>query len=172
MQKIFENKFAIIVITLLIGGLIGWLIKPAPTQMISEEGHDHALENLTNQLWTCSMHPQVKLGEPGDCPLCGMDLIPVSTSSGSSNPMAYEMTPEAVAMAQIHTTKIGGVNGAGELFLTGKIQADERENASVTAKYPAESSACLSALPARKSKQDSDWPHFIPLSYFPRSRNF
>ncbi|SEG17991.1 efflux RND transporter periplasmic adaptor subunit [Algoriphagus boritolerans] len=136
MQKIFENKFAIIVITLLIGGLIGWLIKPAPTQMISEEGHDHALENLTNQLWTCSMHPQVKLGEPGDCPLCGMDLIPVSTSSGSSNPMAYEMTPEAVAMAQIHTTKIGGVNGAGELFLTGKIQADERENASVTAKYP------------------------------------
>ncbi len=136
MQKLFENKFAVIAITLVIGGLIGWLIKPAPSQMESADGHDHALESLANQLWTCSMHPQIKLNEPGDCPLCGMDLIPASSASGSSNPMVYEMTPEAIAMAQIHTTKIGGVNESGELFLTGKIQADERENASVTAKYP------------------------------------
>lgn len=138
MKKIFENKFALITVTLVIGVLFGWLIKPSHTQMEPTDGHDHGLESLSNQLWTCSMHPQVKLGEPGDCPLCGMDLIPVSaaSSSGSSNPMAYEMTPEAVAMAQIHTTKIGGVNSSGELFLTGKIQPDERENASVTAKYP------------------------------------
>lgn len=138
MKKIFENKFAIIAITLVIGGLIGWLIKPAPSQMESADGHDHGIESLANQLWTCSMHPQVKLTEAGDCPLCGMDLIPMSTasSSGSSNPMVYEMTPEAIAMAKVHTTKIGGVNESGELFLTGKIQADERENASVTAKYP------------------------------------
>lgn len=137
MKKIFENKFALIAITLVFGGLIGWLIKPSPSQTESAEGHDHALESLTNQLWTCSMHPQIKLSEPGDCPLCGMDLIPASSTSGSSsNPLAYEMTPEAVAMAQIHTTKVGGVNSSGELILTGKIQSDERENASVTAKFP------------------------------------
>ncbi|MDO8965025.1 efflux RND transporter periplasmic adaptor subunit [Algoriphagus sp.] len=137
MKKIFENKFALITLTLVIGVLFGWLIKPSPSQLEATDGHDHGLESLSNQLWTCSMHPQVKLSEPGDCPLCGMDLIPVSTSSSSSsNPMAYEMTPEAVAMAQIHTTKIAGVNASGELFLTGKIQPDERENASVTAKYP------------------------------------
>jgi membrane fusion protein, copper/silver efflux system len=137
MKKIFENKFALITLTLVIGVLFGWLIKPSPSQLKATDGHDHGLESLSNQLWTCSMHPQVKLSEPGDCPLCGMDLIPVSTSSSSSsNPMAYEMTPEAVAMAQIHTTKISGVNASGELFLTGKIQPDERENASVTAKYP------------------------------------
>lgn len=28
--------------------------------------------------WTCSMHPQVRLPNPGKCPICGMDLIPVS----------------------------------------------------------------------------------------------
>lgn len=137
MKKIFENKFALITLTLVIGVLFGWLIKPSPSQLEATDGHAHGLESLSNQLWTCSMHPQVKLSEPGDCPLCGMDLIPVTTSSSSSsNPMAYEMTPEAVAMAQIHTTKIAGVNASGELFLTGKIQPDERENASVTAKYP------------------------------------
>jgi Cu(I)/Ag(I) efflux system membrane fusion protein len=138
MQKIFENKFALITVTLVIGVLFGWLIKPSPSQLEATDGHNHALESLSNQLWTCSMHPQVKLSEPGDCPLCGMDLIPVSSSfsSSSSNPMVYEMTPEAVAMAQIHTTKIARLNASGELFLTGKIQPDERENASVTAKYP------------------------------------
>lgn len=28
--------------------------------------------------WTCSMHPQIRLPNPGRCPLCGMELIPVS----------------------------------------------------------------------------------------------
>jgi Cu(I)/Ag(I) efflux system membrane fusion protein len=28
--------------------------------------------------WTCSMHPQVRLPEPGRCPICGMNLVPVS----------------------------------------------------------------------------------------------
>ena len=31
--------------------------------------------------WTCSMHPQVRQSRPGQCPLCGMNLIPVSQLS-------------------------------------------------------------------------------------------
>jgi hypothetical protein len=31
------------------------------------------------KVWTCSMHPQIKLSKPGSCPLCNMSLIPVST---------------------------------------------------------------------------------------------
>ena len=27
------------------------------------------------KFWTCSMHPQIKQPEAGDCPICGMDLI-------------------------------------------------------------------------------------------------
>ncbi len=135
MKNLFENKLTLVLITLVIGGLIGWIIKPSSTE--SHEGHDHETESGGASVWTCSMHPQIKLGEPGDCPICGMDLIPASqASSGSGNPLVFEMTPEAVALAQIHTTKIGGANGSGELFLTGKIQADERENAAITAKFP------------------------------------
>lgn len=29
------------------------------------------------QLWTCGMHPQVVLEEPGQCPICGMELVPL-----------------------------------------------------------------------------------------------
>jgi len=27
--------------------------------------------------WTCSMHPQIHKDEPGNCPICGMTLVPV-----------------------------------------------------------------------------------------------
>lgn len=135
MKHLLENKLTLILVTLVIGGLIGWILKPSAAE--SHEGHEHETESGAASLWTCSMHPQIKLGEPGDCPICGMDLIPVAqSSSGSDNPMVFEMTPEAVALAQIHTTKISGTNASGELFLTGKIQADERENAAITAKFP------------------------------------
>lgn len=29
------------------------------------------------QLWTCGMHPQVIQDHPGDCPICGMKLVPL-----------------------------------------------------------------------------------------------
>ena len=29
------------------------------------------------QLWTCGMHPEVILDEPGQCPICGMNLVPI-----------------------------------------------------------------------------------------------
>lgn len=120
-----------------LGISIGWLISPSTPETVKVE-HNHEAEALADQLWTCSMHPQIKLNEPGDCPICGMDLIPVATGkpSESTNPMVHEMTPEAIAMANIQTSIVGGMNNSGELLLTGKIQADERQNASVTSKFP------------------------------------
>lgn len=122
---------------LLIGISIGWLISPSEPK-VAEDAHEHGVEALADQLWTCSMHPQIKLNEPGECPICGMDLIPLVSGnrSGSSNPMVHEMTAEAIAMANIQTSIVGGMSSDGELPLTGKIEADERQNASVTAKFP------------------------------------
>lgn len=137
MKDIFKNKrlLLIILVTLVLGGLIGWLIKPSNKQVNELAVHDHSAEE---QVWTCSMHPQIRQSEPGQCPICGMDLIPASSnrSSASASPFIHEMTPEAVAMANIHTSRVTGVSPEGELFLTGKVQADERQLATVTAKYP------------------------------------
>ena len=71
MKEIFENKKALIIIVtgaLLIGGFIGWIIKPsgghetAATSMSDHEAHKE-------QTWTCSMHPQIRQSEPGKCPI-------------------------------------------------------------------------------------------------------
>ena len=32
-------------------------------------------ETSTKQLWTCSMHPEIIRDHPGNCPICGMELV-------------------------------------------------------------------------------------------------
>lgn len=142
MNEVLKNKKILLFIglALVLGGLLGWWVKPSSTAEQAEaEVHSH---EEANSVWTCSMHPQVRQSEPGQCPICGMDLIPVSSGVQGSqngaavNPMVHQMTPEAVAMANIHTTKVTGGAAAGEIQLTGKVKADERLMVSVTAKFP------------------------------------
>ncbi|MFW6284645.1 MAG: efflux RND transporter periplasmic adaptor subunit [Desulfosalsimonas sp.] len=43
-------------------------------------GHDHQEMQQDGDIqYTCSMHPQVVTDEPGDCPICGMKLVPKDT---------------------------------------------------------------------------------------------
>ena len=54
-----------VVLVLLVGLIAGCVTEqPAPTA-------------ATDQLWTCGMDPQVIEDEPGSCPICGMDLVPL-----------------------------------------------------------------------------------------------
>jgi hypothetical protein len=57
-------------------------------------------------IYTCSMHPQIRQNEPGDCAICGMDLIPLGENS-SADPLVLEMTQDAVKLANIQTSTIG-----------------------------------------------------------------
>jgi Cu(I)/Ag(I) efflux system membrane fusion protein len=139
MKDLIKNKKVLLalLVALVVGGLFGWLVKPSGNTVdATTVSHNH--EEAANEVWTCSMHPQIRLSEPGDCPICGMDLIPASTkrSTGEENPMIHEMTPEAVAMANIHTSRVTGVSPTGQVFLTGKVKIDERQIASVTSKFP------------------------------------
>ena len=131
MKKLLDHKLALVLITLVLGAALGWGLKSVNT---GEPEHSH--EEGTASLWTCSMHPNVKLLEAGVCPICGMDLIPATTGEEDNNPMVLKMTPEALAMAQVQTLVVGEGSANKELTLSGKIQADERENASLTAKFP------------------------------------
>ena len=38
------------------------------------------------QLWTCSMHPQVIQNKPGNCPICGMKLVPIRKEPSAAQP--------------------------------------------------------------------------------------
>ncbi len=46
----------------------------------SEDKTEKTSKTEKTQLWTCGMHPEVILDEPGQCPKCGMNLVPLKQS--------------------------------------------------------------------------------------------
>jgi Cu(I)/Ag(I) efflux system membrane fusion protein len=131
MKKIFNNKYIQIILILLIGGSLGWLIKPSSSEHIA-----HETAAADNQTWTCSMHPQIRQSEAGKCPLCGMDLIPVSDESSDSNPFEIKMSPTAMQLASVTTSVITKQKPVKELRLNGKVKADERKTFSQSSHIP------------------------------------
>ncbi len=111
-----------------IGGLLaGYLIFGNSSNENMAEEHDHSQEMKSDEMWTCSMDPQVMQSEPGDCPICGMDLIPVKTNDEGLAPEQFKMTKNAMALANIRTTKVGsGDLGDNTLKLSGKIIENEK----------------------------------------------
>ncbi|MBJ7882611.1 efflux RND transporter periplasmic adaptor subunit [Gelidibacter salicanalis] len=117
-------------IALIIGLLGGFLLFGGKTTNSAKDDHDHSEEIASNQMWTCSMHPQIMQPEPGDCPICGMDLIPAETGAEGLSANEIKMTDNAMALANIQTSVVGqGQMGNSSLKLSGKIKANEESNA-------------------------------------------
>ena len=92
--------------------------------------HNHNEVSTKSQMWTCSMHPQIMKSEPGDCPICGMDLIPAENSSDGLMANQFKLTENAMALANIQTSIVGnGKVEYNETQLSGKIVENEEENA-------------------------------------------
>ncbi|WP_419213720.1 efflux RND transporter periplasmic adaptor subunit [Maribacter sp. X9] len=132
------NRNIVYIIIAVFGGLfVGWLLFGTTTDSTSGKGvdHDHSGE-ATTAMWTCSMHPQIMQPEPGDCPICGMDLIPAESSSDGLALNEIKMTPNAMALANVRTTIVGegSADVGNTLTLSGKIKMNEEEN-SIQASY-------------------------------------
>lgn len=101
-------------------------------QTTAAAGHDHSHDSLASgqqqqTTWTCSMHPQVRQDEPGQCPICGMDLIPAEESEQSQDPAELKMTEEALKLAEIQTSRVEKKLPTRKIRLTGKVQVDQRK---------------------------------------------
>ncbi|KAA3619394.1 MAG: efflux RND transporter periplasmic adaptor subunit [Calditrichaeota bacterium] len=110
--------------SLAVGLLVGWLFfgGNGPAEIDHSE---HAGETISS-IWTCSMHPQIRQKEPGKCPICGMELIPVSTGAGEDDPMEIKMSPTAMQLANVQTSIITRQKPVKTVRMNGKVQADER----------------------------------------------
>jgi Cu(I)/Ag(I) efflux system membrane fusion protein len=99
-----------------------------------EQSHSHQAE--VGQLWTCSMHPQIMQPEPGNCPICGMDLIPSESGADGLAPGQFTMTKNALALADVRTTIVGtATSGGHSLRLSGTIQENEKAGATQAAYF-------------------------------------
>ncbi|XCF07443.1 efflux RND transporter periplasmic adaptor subunit [Tamlana crocina] len=123
-----NNKIVIYIGLLVVGVLLGWLLFGGSSKEEADHNHNEVTE--ANQMWTCSMHPQIMQPQPGDCPICGMDLIPAEAGADGLTADQFKLTANAMALANIQTTVVG--NDAienGSIKLSGKIAENEETNA-------------------------------------------
>jgi Cu(I)/Ag(I) efflux system membrane fusion protein len=133
-----KRDYKVIAITLFAGLFFGWLLfhgsksEPASEQKTGE----YAGEKET--IWTCSMHPQIRMDHPGKCPICGMDLIPLHENAASEpviSPDEIPMTAEAIKIADIQTMIVHKAYPDREVNLLGKVKPDERNITGLTARF-------------------------------------
>ncbi len=93
--------------------------------MDEHAGHDHtpmvasSEEEKTIRYWTCVMHPTVKMQEPGSCPVCKMDLIPIHEGSG------LELTEQQKALIPIRTEPVAFREVSREIRTVGVLDYNE-----------------------------------------------
>jgi Cu(I)/Ag(I) efflux system membrane fusion protein len=126
---------------LVVGGVfLGWLLfhhsEPHGTAADGVVVDEHQHDEEAHQVWTCSMHPQIRMDKPGKCPICGMDLIPLQTVAAGLDADAVRMTEDAMKLASVQTTVIGRQSAVKEVSLYGKVQADERRIKTQAAHVP------------------------------------
>ncbi|KAB1068994.1 efflux RND transporter periplasmic adaptor subunit [Tamlana haliotis] len=122
-----NNKIVIYIGLVATGLLLGWLLFSGSSKQEKVHNHDEVAE--TNQMWTCSMHPQIMQPEPGDCPICGMDLIPAEAGADGLLADQFKLTENAMALANIQTTVVGkDLTADGIVKLSGKIVENEETN--------------------------------------------
>ena len=91
------------------------------------------------EVWTCSMHPQIRQPGPGKCPICGMALIPVESGAAGADdgPRTLVMSESARGLADIQTTRVERRFPEFTVRLVGQLDYDETRLRSLTARFPA-----------------------------------
>ena len=131
------KKYLLYIGFIVLGLLAGWLLF-GTTKEEQKQEHSSEKKVVKNEMWTCSMHPQIMKSEPGDCPICGMELIPTTMSDGEMDVDQFKLTKNAMALANIETTviKMGENKGVETTInLSGKIAVNEDETATQPAHF-------------------------------------
>jgi Cu(I)/Ag(I) efflux system membrane fusion protein len=132
--KIFPSKYFIYSTLLISGIFLGWLVFHPSTG--KETMNDQTAVAEQETIWTCAMHPQIRMAEPGKCPICGMDLIPlVQNGTAGMDPDAIRMTAEAAQLANVQTSVVSRQIPVKEIRLYGKVQIDEQQLQSQVAHF-------------------------------------
>lgn len=83
-------------------------------------------------LWTCGMHPQIVQDHPGQCPICGMDLVPMRGTAGSEG--VVRIDPVTIQNIGVRTALVEIASVRRSTRATGRFEASERGRAIVAPK--------------------------------------
>lgn len=107
-----------------------WATAPTLDTPLSHAGHGH--EAGDTAYYTCSMHPSVRQGAPGKCPICGMDLISVTFDQQETGTIMVDEGRKSIL--GIRTSKAETRPMAVSIRAVGKLAYDETRMHDVTLK--------------------------------------
>jgi membrane fusion protein, copper/silver efflux system len=97
----------------------------------SQAPHKHELEQRADAqgkvYYTCPMHPQVRQDEPGNCPICGMQLVGKTEGpapAGGSD--SVQIDPRVAQNLGIRTATVQRGDFSQRLEAVGSVEVDER----------------------------------------------
>lgn len=111
--------------------------EPAPLTA----AHDHsamaphsgqAQTDTAGTYYTCPMHPSVNSPTPGQCPICGMNLVAVTRGSESA---AVDIDTERAQRIGVKTTPVERVAFAPEVRTLGRVTYDETRLTDISVKF-------------------------------------
>ena len=136
-----KRRTAIVVVSLLVfvAAGAGYLLGSARsgsggrTNVPGASGGAADAPSSVKQVYTCSMHPQVRLDQPGNCPICEMPLIPAAsaTTAAGEAPM-LQLSEHAVSMASVETVAVERRPLSRDLRAVGRIEYNESSLATIT----------------------------------------
>ncbi len=120
----------LVVVALLVGALWGgalhrgldglWhSVKPGTEVEASSDSKEG-----TTQYYTCGMHPWVILPKPGNCPICGMELVPLDASKFTGE---VTIDPVVVQNIGVRIAKVADGTLTRTIRTVGTVEYDERQ---------------------------------------------
>ena len=84
----------------------------------------------TGELWTCPMHPSVVRPEPGNCPICGMKLVPLeeekeTQEQGIAGHGVVQIDPKKQQLIGVVTTPVERRRLERVVRTVGRVTVDE-----------------------------------------------
>lgn len=133
-SPLLARLFALTLLMLLLAGCQGQAHGPASEAPAQPVASSAAMQ------YTCPMHAQIVREAPGQCPICGMDLVPkvLDNAAAAAEPGlgSVVQAPNAAVLAALATVRPRAAGAAADtLTLPGVVDYDPRRRRAVAARF-------------------------------------